>query len=139
MHLRCQVPFRTSRQNVGFLLRRCSRKGLHLAMMGEPPRFFRFVVGFSSNDGELRMTLMLAQERPISMQVARESWGLLSSHCRANRPHLGLCPETNVPLLERQGSRGCIQDSPGESSLISSGCTELHSPLELRRVSLGAH
>ena len=69
-------------------------------MMGEPPRFFRVVVGFSSNDGELRMTLMLAQGRPISMQVARESWGLLSSHCRANRPHLGLCPETNVPLLE---------------------------------------
>ena len=23
----------------------------------------------------------------------KESWGLLSSDCRANRPHLGLCPE----------------------------------------------
>ena len=26
------------------------------------------------------------------------SWGLLSSDCRANRPHLGLCPEASVPL-----------------------------------------
>ena len=25
---------------------------------------------------------------------ARGSWGLLSSHCMANRPHLGLCLET---------------------------------------------
>ena len=30
-----------------------------------------------------------------STRVAKESWGLLSSDCRANRPHLGLCPETN--------------------------------------------
>ncbi|HJW35344.1 MAG TPA: nuclear transport factor 2 family protein, partial [Actinomycetes bacterium] len=35
---------------------------------------------------------------------------LLSSDCRANRPHLGLCPEANVPLQGRQGSRGCIPD-----------------------------
>ena len=27
------------------------------------------------------------------IQVVKESWGLLSSHCRANRPHLGLFPE----------------------------------------------
>ena len=32
------------------------------------------------------------------IRVAKESWGLLSSNCRANRPHLGLCPEANVPL-----------------------------------------
>ena len=43
---------------------------------------------------------------------------MLSSHCRAKKPHLGLCPETNVPLQGRQGSRGCIQDSPGESGLV---------------------
>src|SRR5574339_587104 len=42
-----------------------------------------------------------------SMRVAKESWGLLSSDCRANRPHPGLCPEANVPLQGRQGSRGC--------------------------------
>src|SRR5574337_253232 len=40
------------------------------------------------------------------MRVAKESWGLLSSDCRANRPHLGLCPEASVPL---QGVR--LRDS----------------------------
>ena len=55
---------------------------------------------------------------PISIRVSRESYGLLSSHCRANRPHLDLCSETNVPLQGRQGSRGCSQDSPGESGLV---------------------
>ena len=33
-----------------------------------------------------------------SIRVAKESWGLLSSDGRANRPPLGLCPEANVPL-----------------------------------------
>ena len=48
-----------------------------------------------------------------STRVAKESWALLSSDCRANRPHLGLCPEANVPLQGRQGSRVCIPDAPG--------------------------
>ena len=52
-----------------------------------------------------------------SIRVAKESWGLLSSDCRANRPHLGWCPEANVPLQGRQGSRGCIPDAPGETGL----------------------
>ena len=54
------------------------------------------------------------------------------------RPDLGLCPETNVPLQGRQASRGCIPNAPGDSGLISSGGKEFHSPLESRRVSLGA-
>ena len=52
-----------------------------------------------------------------SIRVAKESWGLLSSDCRAKRPHLGLCPEANVPLHGRQGSRGCIPDAPGETGI----------------------
>ena len=52
-----------------------------------------------------------------SIRVAKESWGLLSSDCRANRPHLGLCPEANVPPQGRQGSRGCIPDAPGETGI----------------------
>ena len=36
------------------------------------------------------------REVQSSVRVAKESWGLLSSDCRANRPHLGLCPEANV-------------------------------------------
>ena len=53
------------------------------------------------------------REVQSSIRVAKESWGLLWSHCWANRPHLGLCPEANVPLHGRQGSRGCISFSPG--------------------------
>ena len=36
-----------------------------------------------------------------------------------NRPHLGLCLGQNVPLQGRQGSRGCIPNSPRESGLVS--------------------
>ena len=56
-----------------------------------------------------------------SIRVAKESWGLLSSDSRANRPHLGLCPEANVPLQGRQGSRGCIPDAPGETGIHLEG------------------
>ena len=61
---------------------------------GKPRGFSRIVAGFLSYDGELRDPLVVPQGRPISIRVVRESWGLLSSHCRANRRHLGLCPET---------------------------------------------
>ena len=51
--------------NVGLLLRRCSGKGLHLAMTEEPRGFSRVAAGFSSYDGEFRMPLVLAQGSPI--------------------------------------------------------------------------
>ena len=51
--------------NVGLLLRRCSGKGLHLAMTGEPRGFSRVTAGFSSYDGEFRLPLVLAQASPI--------------------------------------------------------------------------
>ena len=57
------------------------------------------------------------REVQSSIRVAKESWGLLSSDCRANKPHLGLCPEASVPLQVRQGSRGCIPDAPGETGI----------------------
>ena len=56
------------------------------------------------------------REAQSSIRVSKESWGLLSSDCRANRPHVGLCPEDNVPLQGRPGSRGCIPDAPGETA-----------------------
>ena len=46
-------------------LRRCSGKGLHLAMTGKPRGFSRVAAGFSSYDGEFRMPLVLAQGSPI--------------------------------------------------------------------------
>ena len=139
LHLGCQVLFRISRGNMGFLLRPCSGKGPHLAMKGEPRGFSRVVVGFSSYDGELREPLDLGQGSPISIQVVRGRWGLLSSHCRANRPHVVLCPKNPC------------------SSPVVTGISGLHSTftwgvrprlkwkptiplsLELQRVPLGAH
>ena len=52
------------------------------------------------------------------------------------RPHLCLCLGPNVPLQGRQGSRGCIPDSPEESGLVYRGSKEFRSPLESQRVSL---
>ena len=54
------------------------------------------------------------------------------------RPDLGVCPGPNITLQGRQGSRGCIPGSPGESGLVSRGSQGLRSPLESRRGSLGA-
>src|SRR5574341_2584778 len=64
-HQGCQVPFRPPVPNVGLLLRRCSGKGLHLAMTGGPRGCSRGTAGFSSYDGEFRMPLVLAQASPI--------------------------------------------------------------------------
>src|SRR5574338_388957 len=116
-HQGCQVPFRPPIPNVGLLLRRCSGKGLHLAMTGEPRGFSRVAAGFSSYDGNSGCLLCWPRQVQSSIRVAKESWGLLSRDCRANRPHLGLCPEANVPLQGRQGSRGFISDAPRETGI----------------------
>ena len=52
----CQLPFRISRGNMGFLLRRCRGKGPHLTMTGEPRGFSRVAVGsrvMTGNSGSL--------------------------------------------------------------------------------------
>ena len=108
LHQGCQVPFRISRGNVGFLLRLCSGKWPHLEITGEPRGFSRVAAGFSRFDVELREPHVLPQGSPICIRVARWSWGLVSKHCRGNSPHLGLCPETPCSSLWRQKSRGCI-------------------------------
>ena len=138
-HDGCQVPFGTSRGSLGLPLRCRQGKGLHFAMAEEPCGFLKLRWDSRVTTWNSGCLLCWPREVQYSIRVARESWGLLSSHCRANRPHLGLCPEANVPLQGRQGSRACIPDSPGESGLISSGSKELRSPLESRRVSVGAH
>ena len=75
LHHWCQVQFRISRGNVGFLSRPCSGKEPHLAMTGEPGRISRVAEGFSSYDVEHRDPLMLPQVSPISIRVVRWSWG----------------------------------------------------------------
>ena len=64
---------------------------------------------------------MWPQGCPVSVRVARASCGLLSSQYSANRPHLGLGPETPCSSLVATRISGCIQSSPGESGLFSSG------------------
>ena len=59
------IPFRTSRRNVGLLLRRCRGQGPHLAMTGEPRSISRVVAGFSSFDGEYSLPHVLSQGSPI--------------------------------------------------------------------------
>ena len=83
LHQGCQVPFRTSRQNVGLLLSRCSGQGPHLALMRDPRGFSRVSAGFSSYDVEFRLPIVLAREVQSSIRFARESWRLLSSNCSA--------------------------------------------------------
>ena len=64
-HQGCQVTFGPPILNVGLLLRRCTGKGLHLAVTLEPRGFSRVAAGFSSYDGEFRMPLVLAQGSPM--------------------------------------------------------------------------
>ena len=119
--------FKTAR---GTSLEPPSRERASSSDRGGTTWFFSSLGGILEYDREFRMPLVLAREVKSSIRVAKESWGLLSSHCRANRPHLGLCPEANVPLQGRQGYRGCIPDSLSESDLVSSGSKELRSPFE---------
>ena len=59
----CQVPFRPPIPNVRLLLRRCSGKGLHLAMTGEPRGFLTslFTASFFSS---FSLSLLYPNECP---------------------------------------------------------------------------
>ena len=109
-------------------------KGPHLATTGEPRGFSRVVAGFSSYNGEIREPLLLPKGSPIFIHIARCSWGVLSSHCRANKPHLGLCPETPC-------SSPVVSGISGLHSSFTRGvrpCLELKQrPLISTRVAIG--
>ena len=66
----CQVPFRTSGRNMGLPLRRRSGQGPHLAQTLEPRVFSRVAAGLSSDDGEFRLPLQLAQGSPVFIRIA---------------------------------------------------------------------
>ena len=68
--------------------------------------FFSVASRCSSHDRELREPLVLPQRSPISIQFVMGSWGLLSIHCRANRPYLSLCPETRCSSSVATGISG---------------------------------
>ena len=62
----------------------------------------------------------------------------LPSVCIRTRPRRGIASPVairrGIPLQGRQGSRGCIPGSPGESGLVLRGKKGLRSPVESRRV-----
>ena len=103
LHPGCQGPFRDSRGRVGFLSRRHSRKGPHLALRGESPSFSRVAAGklgfLLSYDGDLRDLLVLPQVSQVSMRVTRGLLGFISSRCWVLGPNLDLRPEPQVSSL----------------------------------------
>ena len=70
----------------------------------------------------------------------RGSWGLLSCHCRANRTHLGLYPETaflssgkrdlGVPSMVHPVSQGSSRVEAKNSALLSSCDVYVLEPIE---------
>ena len=105
----------------------------------QPCGFSRVTAGFSIYDGELREHLDLAQGSPISIQVTNGSRGLLSSHCRARRPHLVMCPQIPCSLPVMTGISGWHSRFTRGVRPRSSGSKELRGPLQLRRVSLASN
>src|SRR5574339_136376 len=104
-HQGCQVPFRPPIPNVGLLLRRCSGKGLHLAMTGEPRGFSRVTAGFSSYDGAFRLPLVLAPEANGPLQGRQGSRG-----CIPDAPG-----ETGIHLEWKQRTPLCSRVATGIS------------------------
>ena len=135
LHPGCQGPFRDSRGKVGFLSRRLSGKGSYLSLRGESPGFPRVEAGnlglFLNYDGDLRDSLVLPQESPVSMLVARGFSGFLSSRCRVLGPHLELRPEPQVSFPVLTWISEILWSFNRESGLVSCGDMEVHSPLEL--------
>ena len=82
-HQGCQVPFRTSRRNVGLFLRSCSGQGPHLAKRWEPRGFLELRRDSRLTTGISGFLLGWHWEAQSSPRVARESWGLRLGHCRA--------------------------------------------------------
>ena len=73
-------------------MRQHYRKGPNIAWSGESPAFSRVVAGnvgfLPTYDGDLRDMLLLPQESPVSMRVARGLLGFLSSRFWVLGPHL---------------------------------------------------
>ena len=81
----------------------------------ELPRDSRVTTGISG------FPLGWPWEAQSSPRVRGKAGGCARVTAGPKRPHLGVCPGPNIPLQGRQGSRGCIPGSPGESGLVSRG------------------
>ena len=58
-------------------MRRCSGKGLHFAMTGDPRGFSRVTAGFPSYDGEFRVPFVLAQASPVFRSSCEGKLGIV--------------------------------------------------------------
>ena len=119
----CQVHFRGSRGNVGFLSRRCNGEGPHLALRGRISWAFsscnrdlkpaRVALGMSSLhsscEGPLGIPFQSVQGHRASSQVVARTSGFLSSSDM----------DLGVPMKFQQESH------------VSCGDMELHFPLEV--------
>ena len=79
----CQVLFRTSGWNMGLPLRPRSGPRPHLSIWGNHVVFLELRRDSRVMTGISGFLLCWPWEAQSSMRVARESWGLHSSHCRA--------------------------------------------------------
>ena len=113
----CQVPFRISRGNVGFLLIPCSRKGLHLTMTGNLVVFLELW----QDSGVMMRNSESLSCWPREVQSPFELRGRAGDCSRDTAGQIDLIlacvQKLHVCLQCRQGSGGCIQGSPGESGL----------------------
>ena len=73
----------------------------------------------------------------LPLELRGKAGGCARVTAGPKRPHLVVCPGPNISLQGRQGCRGCIPGSPGESGLVSRGSQGLRPPLESRRGPLG--
>ena len=111
-HKAFQVPFHSSKWNVGLLLGCSSGQGPHLGMTGEPLGFSRVAVGYLSYHRNSCFLLCWPTKVLSSIRDSRKSWrcALVTEGKR------GLCAGPNVHVKARQKSRGCIPDSPGSQA-----------------------
>ena len=137
LHQGCQGPYRGSKGKVGFLSRRHSGKGPHLALSGESHGFSRVAAGnlgfLSSYDRGLRNPLVWPQESPVSMRIVRSLSGFIRSRCRGQGLHMHLRPEPQGASPMPTLISWFLWISTGESGLTSCGDMEAHSTLELEK------
>ena len=90
--------------------------------------------------GSGELGLVLSEEgTPLASRVAQGVSGPTSSCVWNPRVFLDDARECQCPFVLCHHPQGCLPDARGESVLVSRGSEGLRSPLELRRVSLGAH
>ena len=133
----CQVPFCSSRRNVGLILRRCSQQGPHLDLRQEPqgssPFLTRIAGSLQSWDRRVRTHLVWSNGTPLSSRVVHGMTGHLSS-CMWNlrflwTMHGGVSAPScctfihRVTLEEVTGHRDLINSGPGNRGLSACGTT----------------